>query len=193
MNNLVVNGVSLEVLNSSHAQAIYELTENNREYLRQWLPWVDCISHCSDTNDFILSVSSQYVSTHFSIFYQGEICGVIGFDSINQQHAIGVVGYWVDQKTSGKGIATTALLRLLSIGFNEYYLNKIEVKCAENNFKSRSIPERLGFRYEATLRECEWLYTKYVNHAVYSMLSSEFTAGISSCSKGSEFLNLRGS
>lgn len=191
MNDLVVTGVSLEALSLRHAQAIYELTETNRAYLRQWLPWVDCISHCSDTNDFILSVSNQHVSTHFSIFYQGEICGVIGFDAINQQHGIGVVGYWVAQKMSGKGIVTTALRRLLSVGFNDYDLNKIEVKCAESNFKSRSIPERLGFRCEATLRECEWLYTKYVNHAVYSILSSEFTKGISSCSKGSEFLKLR--
>ena len=43
------------------------------------------------------------------------------------------------------------------------------------NIKSRAIPERLGFKYEATLRQCEWLYDHYVDHAVYSMLASEYT------------------
>ena len=34
--------------------------------------------------------------------------------------------------------------------------------------------ERLGFKYEATLRQCEFLYDKYVDHAVYSLLSVEY-------------------
>ncbi len=65
---------------------------------------------------------------------------------------------------------------LLKIGFEEYSLHKIEIQRAEGNEKSRAIAERLGFVHEATLRDCEWLYTKYVSHAIYSMLSSEFNA-----------------
>lgn len=80
------------------------------------------------------------------------------------------------QNYTGNGIITEAVKELLKIGFGEFNLNKIEIRCAEGNVKSRAIPERLGFTYEATLRQCEWLYSKYVNHAIYSILASEHNA-----------------
>jgi len=71
---------------------------------------------------------------------------------------------------------TKVAQKLLEYGFVEHSLNKIEIRCADNNHKSRTIPERLGFSYEATLRQCEWLYDPYVDHAVYTMLASEYKA-----------------
>ncbi len=71
---------------------------------------------------------------------------------------------------------TSVVKTLLDIGFQQYALNKLEIHCAENNARSRAIAERLGFTYEATLRECEWLYSSYVNHAIYSMLASEYSS-----------------
>ena len=35
-------------------------------------------------------------------------------------------------------------------------------------------PERLGFTYEGTLRDKEWLYDHFVDSAVYSMLDDEW-------------------
>jgi len=102
------------------------------------------------------------------------ICGVVGFHELNQQHKIGSIGYWLAQNYSGNGIITTATRKLLEIGFSKFQLNKIEIRCAEPNIKSRAVPERLGFTYEATLRDCEWLYSQYVDHAIYSMLASEY-------------------
>jgi len=69
---------------------------------------------------------------------------------------------------------TKVVQKLLEYGFVEASLNKIEIRCADKNYKSRAIPERLGFSYEATLRQCEWLYDQYVDHAIYSMLASEY-------------------
>jgi ribosomal-protein-serine acetyltransferase len=69
---------------------------------------------------------------------------------------------------------TKVVQKLLEYGFVEASLNKIEIRCADKNYKSRAIPERLGFSYEATLRQCEWLYDQHVDHAIYSMLASEY-------------------
>lgn len=112
----------------------------------------------------------------FSIFYNGNICGAAGFREIDNQNKSGEIGYWLDQKHMGKGIVTQAVKKLLQIGFGTLNLNKIEIRCAVENTKSRAIPERLGFTYEGELRACEWLYTKYVDHAIYSMLTEEFNA-----------------
>ncbi|HVJ50737.1 hypothetical protein [Desulfitobacterium sp.] len=36
------------------------------------------------------------------------------------------------------------------------------------------IPERLGFVKEAMIREAEWLYDHFVDHAVYGVLAREW-------------------
>jgi len=38
-----------------HAQELYDLTQANREHLRQWVAWLDFIKTSSDTKVFIES------------------------------------------------------------------------------------------------------------------------------------------
>lgn len=44
----------------------------------------------------------------------------------------------------------------------------------EDNFKSQNIPKRLGFRYDAILREHQRLHGRYVNLFLFSMLKREW-------------------
>ena len=112
----------------------------------------------------------------FAILYRGELVGLAGFNHYDYQHQWGAIGYWLCASCTGKGVITRVVQTLLEYGFVENNLNKIEIRCAEENHQSRAVPERLGFKYEATLRQCEWLYDQYVDHAVYSMLASEYKA-----------------
>ena len=179
MDYLMKSKFTMEILSLDHANDLYELTDSNREYLREWLPWLDDITSSKDTEKFIestIKISSEGGAPNFAIMYGTEICGVAGFHEINSHNRAGSIGYWLSEEHTGKGIITKATKQLLSMGFSDFNLNKIEIRCAEGNNKSSAIPERLGFTYEATLRQCEWLYSKYVNHAVYSILSSEFRA-----------------
>ena len=67
---------------------------------------------------------------------------------------------------------TQATQVLVDIAFKEYKLNRVEILAAEQNHKSRAIPERLGFIEEGCLHEYEWLYDHFVDHIVYGMLES---------------------
>ena len=53
-------------------------------------------------------------------------------------------------------------------------LNRVEIRCATGNKRSRAIPERPGFTQEETVRQAEWLYDRFVDHTVYGMLASEW-------------------
>ncbi|MEH6345702.1 MAG: GNAT family N-acetyltransferase [Bermanella sp.] len=158
----------LKPLDQNHISELHQLIENNRGYLREWLPWLDNIKLISDTANFIGSISHPSSAPHFGVFHQGRLCGVAGFHEIETQIKVGTIGYWLAQNHAGKGIISAAVKELLEIGFKKLKLEKIEIRCAKGNVRSRSVAQGLGFTYVKTLPDNEWLYDKYVDHVVYS-------------------------
>ena len=173
----ISEALELELLGLKHRDELYSLVDTNRAYLREWLPWLDANTSPDNTGSFLNSVIDQYESgegPQYAVLYDTSMCGVCGFHQIDKGNRFGSIGYWLGEMYSGKGIMTMSVKALVEIGFREYGLNRIEITCATGNTKSRAIPERLAFRFEGVLRERENLYGKYVDHAVYSMLASEF-------------------
>lgn len=171
--------IHIELLAPAFTERLFALTNKNRIQLKKWLPWLDLVKTCDDTHTFIDTAVQQHNASQASIFavlYRDELVGVAGFNHFDYQHKWGAIGYWLCTSYCGKGVMTKVVKKLLEYGFVEGGLNKIEIRCAEKNYKSRAIPKRLGFTYEATLRQCEWLYDKYVDHAVYTLLASEYKA-----------------
>jgi ribosomal-protein-serine acetyltransferase len=46
----------------------------------------------------------------------------------------------------------------------------VELRTAVENWRSRAIAERLGFRFKTIERKAEWLYDHHVDHAVYELV-----------------------
>ncbi|MFT5593974.1 MAG: ribosomal-protein-serine acetyltransferase [Oceanicoccus sp.] len=63
MDYRVNQDIVIEQLKLAHAQELYDLTEANRENLREWLPWLDQIESISDTKKFIESTTNN-LDTH---------------------------------------------------------------------------------------------------------------------------------
>ena len=166
--------IRFEKLHKDLAQELFELTDENRAYLREWLPWLDHTNCVADTLSFIESTEKGHPT--FAVILGQKICGVAGFHHIDYTNKHASIGYWLAEQYIGKGIITRAVKHLLQMGFDEYELNKIEIRCATGNIRSRAVAERLGFTHEATLKQREWLYSRFVDHAVYSVLASDFYA-----------------
>ncbi|WP_347330442.1 GNAT family N-acetyltransferase [Marinimicrobium locisalis] len=170
--------VSLILLQKSHAKALFQLVDNNRDFLRQWLPWVDATVALSDTEAFLEGIVEQYRSgrgPQFAVYWRSRLCGVCGFHAFDKRRAqTGSVGYWLAEEYAGLGIMTQAVKELLEIGFKECRLNRIEIACATGNHRSRAIPQRLGFYYEGVLPERELLNGRRVDHALYTLLLEEY-------------------
>jgi len=157
------------------AEELFALTERNRIFLRQWLPWLDRTTTVADTRNFLDSQLHRFANgecLHVTIFYDNVIAGVAGYNLIDQTHGIGYVGYWLGEEFNGEGIMTTVVQDLVLIGREFYPLQKVEIRCATENSRSRAIPERLGFTHEGTLRSAERVYEKFYDHEVYGLLLS---------------------
>jgi ribosomal-protein-serine acetyltransferase len=51
--------IALSLSIPQYAEKLFELTDRNRDFLQQWLPWLDRIKATSDTKDFIEASPSR--------------------------------------------------------------------------------------------------------------------------------------
>ena len=160
-----------------HADRLFALVDENRDYLREWLPWVDGTKTAEDTRNFIRISLEQFAANGgfaAGLWYRGELAGTIGFHKIDWPNQKAEIGYWISAGFQGKGIVTRAARALVDYTFNELGLNRMEIRCAEGNKKSRAIAERLGFHQEGTLRQSLLLNDHYVDMVIYGMLKEEW-------------------
>jgi len=169
--------VKLRPIKVENALTIFELTNQNRAYLAEWLPWVVHTTKLTDTTQFIKdSLRKMRDRTMFvaEIWYYNELVGVIDLHNISSTNKKAAVGYWLSQQATGKGIVTKATQTIIDYGFKEFDLNRIEIDVAIGNNKSRAIPERLGLKLEGILRQDFNLNGKLIDRAMYSILRSEW-------------------
>ncbi|KHF38568.1 GNAT family N-acetyltransferase [Halalkalibacter okhensis] len=163
----------LRLLEPRHAEALFLLTDGSRNYLREWLPWVDYTKNINDSKNFIEGTLKQFSSNNgfqAGIWYKGELVGVVGLHSVNWANKSTSIGYWLGEGFQGKGLMTEACRAVIDYCFHELGLNRIEIRAATGNQKSQAIPERLGFEKEGCLKSSEFLYDRYVDHYVYGLI-----------------------
>ena len=169
--------VSLKLVEVADSETIFSLIDESREYLREWLPWLDSSTKVTDTKDFIqlcLRNFAERKSVATAILYKETIVGIAGYNSIDWSNKIAYIGYWLTERYQGYGIMTRVAKALTSYAFHELKLNRVDIRAAVENEKSRAIPERLGFKNEGCIRQAEWLYDHYVDHIVYGILAEDW-------------------
>jgi ribosomal-protein-serine acetyltransferase len=166
----------LRLLRAVDAPELHALVEANREDLARWMPWA-ADQDLAGTEQFIRDVTAQQQSNdgfQAAIAQDGPIIGVVGFHSVDWTNRHTSIGYWLAEDYRRRGIMTGAVRALVDHAFGVWNLHRIEIHCAPANHRSRAIPERLGFREEATLRETERVGGHYLDSVVYGLLSNEW-------------------
>lgn len=169
--------IVLKLLDLQDAEALFQLTDDSREHLREWLGWVDKTTIVDDSHAYIEHILHDYregKGLTAGVFYQDKLVGIAGFNNFDWTNKVGYIGYWLGEGFQGRGIMTQATQSLVDYAFYQIKLNRVDIRAAYENKKSRSIPERLGFTREGQLRQAEWLYDHYVDHVVYGMLATEW-------------------
>jgi ribosomal-protein-serine acetyltransferase len=171
-------GLELKLFKPADAEMLFELTDRNRQYLREWLPWVDQTRSAAEPLRFITEVVQPQWrdgrGPQCGIWLEGALAGGVGCHPIDWQNRSCSVGYWVASCHQGRGIMTRCVSALLDYLFTELHLHRVVIQCGTGNRKSCAIPQRLGFRRDGVLREAEWVGFRWVDLMVWSMLDSEW-------------------
>ncbi len=169
--------LELRQIRKEDALEFFKLADKNRLYLRQWLGWLDITKAPNDTEKFIghtIKAISENKALCYLIWNENEISGIIHLVDIDKTNKKASIGYWIGEEYRGQGSAKKATAALVSHAFNELKLNRIEIRCATGNTASQAVPKSLNFKEEGILRENEWLYDRFVDHIVYSILAKEW-------------------
>ncbi len=177
MSLLINENLRLELWTSAHAGPTFEIIESNRNFLRQWLAFVDnmqTVEQMHNYSKFALQRNAEGLEAGFVIFENDKLIGRIGINRIVKENKIGEIGYWIIESAQGKGIITQCSQAMLAYGFKNLNLNRIEIKCAVENIKSARVPEKLNFKKEGILRQAENLNGNFVDLFLFSLLKNEW-------------------
>ena len=83
----------------------------------------------------------------FAITVDGAFAGQVTLGGI-QRGALrsAWVGYWVDSRFHGKGVATAAVALIVAHAFGPVGLHRVEATISPHNLASRAVVDHLGFR-----------------------------------------------
>lgn len=170
----------LRQLSLSDIEDIFHALDSQREYLGVWLPFVEQTRSVNDTRVFVETIvhaPCPEESYTFTIQYKGRFAGLIGFNYTDRANRRTEIGYWLREEFQGKGIMTRAVKALCVLAFEELDINRVQIRCAVGNQRSKNVPLRLGFTYEGTERDGEQLAGgRFADTAVYSKLLEDYRA-----------------
>ncbi|SNB26971.1 putative ribosomal-protein-amino-adic N-acetyltransferase [Flavobacterium psychrophilum] len=103
-----------------------------------------------------------------NVFY-----GAGGFNNLNKEHKKTEIGFWLLPEFWGQGFMQEAFPLICDYGFNKLDLNRIEGFVDSENTNCKKAVERLNFKFEGTMRDCEIKEGKYLSVAIYSKLKND--------------------
>jgi ribosomal-protein-serine acetyltransferase len=174
----IADDVHLRLLGRADAGELHELIKANRSYLARWLPWAGGQTF-EDTLGFISRTEEQLGANdgfQAAIVRGEKIVGVIGYIGVDWQNRSTHLGYWLNEEHRGRGTMTAAVRTLTDHALSVWELNRVEIRVATENRRSRAIPERLGFRREGTLRQAQLVDGRYLDLVIYALLAEDWRA-----------------
>jgi ribosomal-protein-serine acetyltransferase len=169
----IADGAHLRPWEADDAVELTGVIAANRAHLATWLPWAETHGF-ADSVEFLERKRLQVEANdgfEAAIILDGRIAGGIGFHRVDWINRSTSIGYWLAADAEGRGLMTAAVTALLDHAFFEWELHRVIIEVVVGNERSQAIPERLGFRQEAILREAKLVGGRHEDTRLYAMLA----------------------
>ena len=167
------NLIQLQPLNENHLD-LFKIIQNDRNSLAKYQPGATALKTKEDALNFLKQVQSktkQGKLLWLTILKNEKVVGEIVIHHIDHQDKNAKIGYFLSTKAQGQGIMTNTVKVLVKKAFKKFHLHKISLEIAAGNKKSLAIPQRLGFIYEATLKDQMLIAGKYEDEIIYAVFN----------------------
>ena len=132
-----------------------------------------------DTKEVIRQIEERYArkqALRWGITFKGEdrligSCSIFHFDA---GFDCAETGYELNRAFWGKGIMTEAMSAILTFGFSELGLHRIEAIIDIENERSKGLLLKLGFTYEGNLRQRFPFRNQFLDEHYFGLLKDEW-------------------
>lgn len=168
----------LTPIDAGDGPELWEVIEGSRAHLERWLPWVPFNNTPEASRRYANACASDWDAGRAVRFgirdrYTDTLLGVVGLDSCVHLHLSCELGYWLRQQAAGKGLMTEAASACVHFAFARVGVHRVRCAAATGNQASLAVIQRLGFKPEGIARQAEFVASRWVDHAVFSKLSTD--------------------
>ena len=111
---------------------------------------------------------------HVAIEYDGRIVGQVAASPILYgAFSTATLGYWVDERATGRGIAPHAAALLMDHCFVELGIHRIEANVRPENQASIRVMEKLHFRQEGLRERLIHVHGEFRDHLCFALTAEE--------------------
>jgi ribosomal-protein-serine acetyltransferase len=147
------DGVTMRQMSLHDTEALHRAIEENSEHIGRWLPFAGQPYErtASHVRRSVLAFEAGRGSSML-LFEGGRVVGAISFVDASREQSSTQLGYWLAESAQGRGLMTRAVAAMAEQVLGPWGYERVEIRAAGGNARSRAIPERLGFRLEGELR-----------------------------------------
>lgn len=149
-----------------------------RPSVTEYLTW-NTHASIEETREYLTYVGQRYRTGDFYDWAMvdkesGRMIGTCGFTCVRCPDDAAEIGYVLNPDFQGRGLATEAVLCLLTFGFERMGLHRIEARFVEGNLPSLRLMERVGMTFEGYARESMRIKGRYCTVGTCGILRHEF-------------------
>lgn len=172
--------LALAPIESSDADELFQAVEISRAHLEKWLPWVPFNVDEPSTRIFVEACESDWdMARACRLVVRNRathnLLGVIGLELLNHLHESAELGYWLRVDATGQGFMAEAGRAVLTWAFGKLGVHRVRIAAATDNHASLRVIGRLGFHFEGIARKAERVQGRFLDHAVFALLSADVT------------------
>lgn len=150
-------------------------TRAERARLAPWLGWAAGEIAEEDTRAFLLAARELWLRRALPTLTLRTTEGLAGMCGLNPLEGRAAhIGYWLTAAAEGRGLARAAVRWLARHAFEALDLDRVEIRCAVGNTRSRALPEALGFRLEGVMRASQRLPPGTQDLALYAVTAADW-------------------
>ena len=163
----------------SDARMLADSVSENVEHLKPWMPWAH-----AEPEPFESKV--ERVKRSRDLFDLGEdyVYGIFDPDETRLLGGTGLhtrigdsqleIGYWIHKDFTNQGLVTESTAALVKVAFEIIQIHRLEIHCDPGNLASASIPRKLGFTHEGTLRAKTPFLDRWSDSMIWGLLEQEY-------------------
>jgi ribosomal-protein-alanine N-acetyltransferase len=167
------------LLEPSDAEAMADLVARNREFLGPWEPVrPDAYFTLEGQVTVITEALERYEEgqqlPRVIMDETGAVVGRINLNSIVRgPFQSASVGYWLSQPAGGRGLATAAVAEMVTAGFHDMGLHRLEAGTLPENVRSQAVLLRNGFEQYGYARCYLSIAGRWQDHLLFQRVAEE--------------------